>query len=582
MPATHPSSLQRLLKEMSADGSDATSAKQSGAQFQSRAMMNFISRNAPLKRDLAVRGEAQMRDRVRRQVELAQREDELRAERAAARAQEEQQRQQRQQQRRRQRQPQATAGQVVILHYPDGESDSTSTEEGSASLYEDASDSSRSSSAAAESVDHEGACGSVSAEVVPPNGPGPAMARRPTMQRESGSTWAGPISDAAATEASTDGYSGPPRRQTMAACTAGTMPMEKLPRDVQTTLDVSHVVDAAANISVAPSAALDSSAGCPPFRLVGSGCSIPSPEKGGEAVYAALPDQKGGGDGADAYYFDAETSSFGVADGVGEWEWRFKLSARAFADELMEGSKQAAVRVDASASRNLGAAATEMMQSGFDCTKSFGAATAIVAKLGNESDHIGLSCVGDSGLMLFRPETIGRHTSYSFVSRTKEQQHQFNMPFQLSRLPEPADYFKLMHDGMGALVAAATRMEGKKVDEPSDADQYSWKVERGDLLVMGSDGLFDNLYQKEIQDICDCATSPFDVDGLGGSKPTDSTHPLEEELASRLAIALAQAAFLKSIDKNGNVPFNDHAKKVNVNHTGGKTDDITCVCAWVV
>jgi len=582
MPATHPSSLQRLLMQMSADGGDGTdSSEQSGAQFQSRAMMKFISRNAPLRRDLAVRGETQMRDRVRRQVELAQHEEELRAERAAARAREQQERQRQQQQRRRQRQPQVAAGQPVILHHPDADSDSTSTEEGSGSLYEDASESSRASSAGTETVAPEGTQSSMAAEVSP-NAPGPAMTRRPTMQRESGSTWAGPISDAASTEAGTDGYSGPPRRQTMAACTAGTAPMEKLPRDVQKTLDVSHIVDAAANITIAATPTLDSSSQCHPLRLIGSGCSIPSPEKGGEAVYAALPDQKGGGDGADAYYFDAETSSFGVADGVGEWEWRFKLSARAFADELMEGSKQAAVRVDASASRNLGAAATEMMQSGFDCTKSFGAATAIVAKLGNESDHIGLSCVGDSGLMLFRPETIGRHTSYSFVSRTKEQQHQFNMPFQLSRLPEPADYFKLMHDGMGALVAAATRMEGKKVDEPSDADQYSWKVERGDLLVMGSDGLFDNLYQKEIQDICDCATSPFDVDGLGGSKPTDSTHPLEEELASRLAIALAQAAFLKSIDKNGNVPFNDHAKKVNVNHTGGKTDDITCVCAWVV
>eukprot|EP00403_Amphidinium_massartii_P035095 CAMPEP_0178432902 /NCGR_PEP_ID=MMETSP0689_2-20121128/32630_1 /TAXON_ID=160604 /ORGANISM="Amphidinium massartii, Strain CS-259" /LENGTH=581 /DNA_ID=CAMNT_0020054915 /DNA_START=74 /DNA_END=1819 /DNA_ORIENTATION=- len=581
MPATHPSSLQRLLKEMSADGSDATSAKQSGAQFQSRAMMNFISRNAPLKRDLAVRGEAQMRDRVRRQVELAQREDELRAERAAARAQEEQQRQQRQQQRRRQRQPQATAGQVVILHYPDGESDSTSTEEGSASLYEDASDSSRSSSAAAESVDHEGACGSVSAEVVPPNGPGPAMARRPTMQRESGSTWAGPISDAAPTEASTD-YSGPPRRRTMAACTAGAMPMEKLPRDVQTALDVSHVIDAAADLTIttAPSPAI---AQCHPFRLVGSGCSIPSPEKGGEAVYAALPTQKGGGNGADSFYFDAESSSFGVADGVGEWEWRFKLSARAFADELMEGSKQAARGVDASASRNLAAAACEMMQKGYDSTTSFGSATAIVAKLANESDHIGVACVGDSGLMLFRPETIGRQTSYYFVSRTKEQQHQFNLPYQLSRLPRPVDYFNLMHDGKGQLVCAAKRAEGKKMDEPSDADPYSWKVQPGDLLVMGSDGLFDNLYQREIKDICDCATSPFDVDGLGGSKTIDSTQQhLEEELASRLAIAIAQAAFLKSIDKNGNVPFNDNAKKFNVNHTGGKTDDITCVCAWVV
>eukprot|EP00403_Amphidinium_massartii_P023860 CAMPEP_0178398170 /NCGR_PEP_ID=MMETSP0689_2-20121128/14635_1 /TAXON_ID=160604 /ORGANISM="Amphidinium massartii, Strain CS-259" /LENGTH=566 /DNA_ID=CAMNT_0020018925 /DNA_START=89 /DNA_END=1790 /DNA_ORIENTATION=- len=566
---------------MSADGGDGTdSSEQSGAQFQSRAMMKFISRNAPLRRDLAVRGETQMRDRVRRQVELAQHEEELRAERAAARAREQQERQRQQQQRRRQRQPQVAAGQPVILHHPDADSDSTSTEEGSGSLYEDASESSRASSAGTETVAPEGTQSSMAAEVSP-NAPGPAMTRRPTMQRESGSTWAGPISDAASTEAGTDGYSGPPRRQTMAACTAGTAPMEKLPRDVQKTLDVSHIVDAAANITIAATPTLDSSSQCHPLRLIGSGCSIPSPEKGGEAVYAALPDQKGGGDGADAYYFDAETSSFGVADGVGEWEWRFKISARAFADELMEGSKQAAQGVDASASRNLGAAAREMMQSGYDCTTSFGAATAIVAKLGNDSDHIGVACVGDSGLMLLRPETIGRHTTYCFVSRTKEQQHQFNLPFQLTRLPLPADFGEQWKD---ALVAATIKLNDtdRKMDEPSDADPYSWKVQHGDLLVMGSDGLFDNLYQKEIQDICDCATSPFDVEGLGGLKLTASTQHLEEELASRLAIAIAQAAFLKSINRRSNVPFNDHAKKVNVSHIGGKTDDITCVCAWVV
>ena len=31
------------------------------------------------------------------------------------------------------------------------------------------------------------------------------------------------------------------------------------------------------------------------------------------------------------------TLALGVADGVGEWQWRFGLDPRAFADELMFG-----------------------------------------------------------------------------------------------------------------------------------------------------------------------------------------------------------------------------------------------------
>ncbi len=37
-------------------------------------------------------------------------------------------------------------------------------------------------------------------------------------------------------------------------------------------------------------------------------------------------------------YIFWQFNSLGVADGVGEWQWRFGLDPRAFADELMLGS----------------------------------------------------------------------------------------------------------------------------------------------------------------------------------------------------------------------------------------------------
>jgi len=344
------------------------------------------------------------------------------------------------------------------------------------------------------------------------------------------------------------------------------------PSDVRDALNASDIVIVAQR--TLPPTPAPVNEGSRMLRVVGAGYSIPHPEKGV------------GNDGADSFYMDSASNSMGVADGVGEWEWRFKCSARAFADELMEGCRQAARTVDATASKDLGAAAMEMLRYGHSNTRSFGAATALVAKLGNENNrNMGVACLGDAALIQLRHETVGQHATFRCVSRTREQQHAFNCPFQLSRLPVTEDFPQLLREGKVALVRAVERMRkgAVKQDQPEDAEASVFQVQRGDLIVLGTDGLFDNLYDQEICHLADCAVSPLEVHGLGGEQCAGgSQRRFEEELTARLASALAKAAFNRSTSRSGKTPFGDHARQVGMYHTGGKMDDISCVCAWIV
>lgn len=38
-------------------------------------------------------------------------------------------------------------------------------------------------------------------------------------------------------------------------------------------------------------------------------------------------------------------------------------------------------------------------------------------------------------------------------------------------------------------------------NKPSDSDIYEFEVEEGDVLIFASDGLFDNLFYREIKEI---------------------------------------------------------------------------------
>lgn len=182
----------------------------------------------------------------------------------------------------------------------------------------------------------------------------------------------------------------------------------------------------------------------------------------------------------------------------------------------------------------------------------FGGATITVLTLLGAT--IGVANLGDSGFMVLR---LGEN-GFFVVKRSKEQQHGFNFPFQLTNFPP----------------ALAQRFAQLQVDRASSCDLYTCDVRVGDLVLLYSDGLSDNVYEREVLEIAGCALSPAVADLLG--LPGHATPP------ENVAKALADAAHLRSQDERASVPFTDYSWRFGYDFPGGKEDDITVVAAWVV
>mmetsp|Transcript_60580 Transcript_60580/g.163348 ORF Transcript_60580/g.163348 Transcript_60580/m.163348 type:complete len:188 (+) Transcript_60580:165-728(+) len=140
--------------------------------------------------------------------------------------------------------------------------------------------------------------------------------------------------------------------------------------------------------------------------------------------------------------------------------------------------------------------------------------------------------------------------------RSSEQHHGWNFPFQLTRLPPTLSRYLLQEDHC------------------TDCDTYAWEVQEGDLLLVFSDGVRDNLHDAEILSIVDRTVPPVLADLAG--LPEHATPP------ERVARALASAARLRSVDPAARVPFNIYSRRHGLERTGGKEDDITVVAAWVL
>lgn len=97
-----------------------------------------------------------------------------------------------------------------------------------------------------------------------------------------------------------------------------------------------------------------------------------------------------------------------------------------------------------------------------------GSSTACVLILNKETSTVYTANIGDSGFIVVRHGEI--------VHRSEEQQHYFNTPFQLS-LPPPGNNNVLS-------------------DSPDSADQYSFPVKDGDVILVATDGVFDNVPKK--------------------------------------------------------------------------------------
>jgi hypothetical protein len=105
-----------------------------------------------------------------------------------------------------------------------------------------------------------------------------------------------------------------------------------------------------------------------------------------------------------------------------------------------------------------------LLHKAHSATCSIGAATAIVAIL-DRSGTLHVANVGDCGLRILRNGKV--------VFATSPQQHYFDCPYQ----------FSSSEGGQSA----------------SDAAVFKAELLKGDTIVLGSDGLFDNVYDRDIE-----------------------------------------------------------------------------------
>ncbi|GJM85608.1 hypothetical protein PR202_ga02076 [Eleusine coracana subsp. coracana] len=233
----------------------------------------------------------------------------------------------------------------------------------------------------------------------------------------------------------------------------------------------------------------------------------------------------------DDHFVHPKAGFAGVADGVGGYR-EYGVDAAAFARTLMTHARAGANpvkrgRITAPVTpynllqRAYMKAARARMQGG---------STAVIVSLHGKT--LRWACIGDSGFAVLRAGKM--------VHRSKAQQSYFNCPFQLCSF------------GGDCL---------------ADADVGEMSVAEGDVVVLGTDGLFDNVFDVELQRVVEKGKEL----GLSPQKMADKITAAARKMAG---------------DWRAPSPFSvESARSVQdgrKRHYGGKFDDITVVVGYIV
>jgi len=236
-------------------------------------------------------------------------------------------------------------------------------------------------------------------------------------------------------------------------------------------------------------------------------CVIPHPDK----VY------KGG---EDACFVSNDNRVMGVFDGVGAWS-NIGIDPGLYSKSLASECNDAYEKLKSRDPLDL------LERAWLNSHHITGSSTACCVVL--SEGKLRAANLGDSGFLVVR--RTGQLTHYQ-----QEQQHSFNFPYQL---------------GTGS------------TDEPADADLCEVEVEDGDVVVVATDGVLDNLFPQEIVQIV---------------KEGKIMQKTEKEIANRIAKIASQ----KANCEEGTTPFSQNARAEGHVYSGGKLDDITVICATVV
>ncbi|SPO25297.1 uncharacterized protein UTRI_02578_B [Ustilago trichophora] len=347
--------------------------------------------------------------------------------------------------------------------------------------------------------------------------------------------------------------------------------------------------------------------------------------------------------GEDAYFLRPD--SVGVADGVGGWASRAGADPALFSRLLMHFCAAELSKFDGLSADQLAAHGgkmlreweqldpVEVMHTAWErCVRAsrregiLGSSTALLAVL--RGDELRIANLGDCVLLIIRAGEL--------LFRSTEQQHSFNFPVQLGMMGHTAESVTIaanrtlsrdgflqsgasddlddnapnplgtttpasMDEARKGTPGASTASDGDDVeevewDEPRrDAGRWTVKVQKGDIIIVGSDGLVDNLFDEDIvEEVLKFApppTSQISIPEDGQVSLEDGNRAIEREEEYRLPedfcpqlVSEALCSRAKAVSEDSRAvssPFQQRAMEEGLHYVGGKHDDISVVVAVV-
>jgi protein phosphatase PTC7 len=181
--------------------------------------------------------------------------------------------------------------------------------------------------------------------------------------------------------------------------------------------------------------------------------------------------------GEDAFFISEPPLAVGVADGVGGWAEigvdagayarLFMVHAKEEAEALMSGGAGAAAAAAATAASAAPLSPQAVLERAYYRTNVQGSSTVCILALNGST--LCASNLGDSGFVLVRDGAP--------AFQSPQQQHNFNFPYQLGSA------------------------DGGASDHPQSAMRFELTVQPGDIIITGTDGLWDNVFAEEASTI---------------------------------------------------------------------------------
>jgi len=285
----------------------------------------------------------------------------------------------------------------------------------------------------------------------------------------------------------------------------------------------------------------------------------------------------------------------GVADGVGSWR-EYNVDPREFSHRLMaeceniiRESSCVKLKNNCDSSKALITPA-EVIGQAYERVKAdniVGSSTACVAVMDGARHQLHFSNLGDCGIIVLRhidsnvAGSLKRETRIPRALRTsdlrvnfvsQQQLRAFNHPYQLGWTGEDVE-----------------DAEESLFESSAECCTSSIHIRRGDIIIMATDGLFDNV---ELEDVTKIALdwevkNRFITGGdmaerekrwQGGSSMTTESKGAVQDLAQ----ALVERARENSLDNSKDSPFAILAKENDVMWNGGMPDDCTVLAMHIV